>query len=275
MAIVENPLVSVLMTAYNREKYIAESIESVLASTYINFELIIVDDCSADNTVSIAKTYEVKDSRVKVYVNELNLTDYVNRNKAAGYAKGKYIKYVDSDDLIYFHCLEVMVRFMEQCPEAGFGMGTKREDKVMPFVLSPKQIYLSHFTGARHFDRGPLGAIIKFDAFNAVGGFSGARFVGDMELWMNLSRYYDMVVLPNDLFYYRTHVDSESAIESRSAKEIYKKRKNFILTSLAHPDCPLNKEEIYRVRKLYSRSEIKNKIFSRLISFKKLFQIIL
>ena len=61
------------MTSYNREKYIAQAIESVLASTYKDFELIIVDDCSKDNTVGIAKKYEELDSRVKVYVNEFNL----------------------------------------------------------------------------------------------------------------------------------------------------------------------------------------------------------
>ena len=66
----DSPLVSVLMTAYNREKYIAEAIESVLASTYTNFELIIVDDCSTDKTVEIAKSYEVKDNRIKVYIND-------------------------------------------------------------------------------------------------------------------------------------------------------------------------------------------------------------
>ena len=59
------PLVSVLMTAYNREKYIAEAIESVLASTYKNFELIIVDDCSKDKTVEIARRYAKKDQRIK------------------------------------------------------------------------------------------------------------------------------------------------------------------------------------------------------------------
>lgn len=70
MRIKKQPLLSVLMTAFNREKYIAEAIESVLASTYTNFELIIVDDCSKDNTVNIAKSYEQKDQRVKVYINE-------------------------------------------------------------------------------------------------------------------------------------------------------------------------------------------------------------
>ena len=74
----EAPLVSVLMTAYNRQQFIAEAIESVLASTYINFELIIVDDCSKDDTVLIAKTYEKLDARIQVHINEQNLGDYGN-----------------------------------------------------------------------------------------------------------------------------------------------------------------------------------------------------
>ena len=91
-------LVSVLMTSFNREKYIAEAIESVLASTYKDFELIIVDDCSKDNTVGIAKKYEELDSRVKVYINEVNLGDYPNRNKlhrnpiSDGDPKSEYVK---------------------------------------------------------------------------------------------------------------------------------------------------------------------------------------
>ena len=77
------PLVSVLMTSYNREKYITEAMESVLNSTYANFELIIVDDGSTDKTVAIANEYEKKDKRVKVHTNEKNLGQFQNRNKAA------------------------------------------------------------------------------------------------------------------------------------------------------------------------------------------------
>src|SRR5271156_3108445 len=104
------------MTAYNREKYIAQAIDSILESTYKNFELIIVDDCSKDKTVEIAKGYAQKDSRVKVFINEKNLGDYPNRNKAASYANGKYLKYVDSDDVVYPTGLEVFVNSMEQFP---------------------------------------------------------------------------------------------------------------------------------------------------------------
>src|SRR5258706_13206257 len=108
-----SPLVSVLMTAFNREKYIADAIESVLASSYENFELIIVDDASSDNTVAIASQFAEKDKRIRIYVNEKNVGDYPNRNKAAGYAQGKYINYVDADDKLYYYGLEVMVRFTE------------------------------------------------------------------------------------------------------------------------------------------------------------------
>ena len=94
----DSPLVSLLMTSYNREKYIGFAIESVLASTYTNWELIIVDDGSIDKTVEIAQQYEKKDGRIRFYRNEKNLGDYPNRNKAASYAGGKYIKYVDADD---------------------------------------------------------------------------------------------------------------------------------------------------------------------------------
>jgi glycosyltransferase involved in cell wall biosynthesis len=94
------PLVSVLMTVYNREKYISEAIESVMASTYQNWELIIVDDRSKDTSVEIARHYETQDKRIKVYVNEANLGDYPNRNKAASYAEGKYLKYVDASRAI-------------------------------------------------------------------------------------------------------------------------------------------------------------------------------
>src|SRR5579862_3435759 len=132
--ITEAPLVSVLMTAYNREKYIAEAIESVLASMYKNFELIIVDDCSKDKTVDIARSYELKDSRIHVYVNEENLGDYPNRNRAASYAKGKYIKYVDSDDFLYPFGLWIMVSRMEAHPTAVVGLA-KRGLKTKPFPL--------------------------------------------------------------------------------------------------------------------------------------------
>ena len=116
------PIVSVLMTAYNREKYLADAVESVLKSTFTDFEIIIVDDCSTDKTSEIAQSLQVKDARVRYIRNEKNLGDYPNRNKAASLARGKYLKYIDSDDAIYPWGLEWMVKMMESFPEAGWGL---------------------------------------------------------------------------------------------------------------------------------------------------------
>lgn len=94
------PLVSILMTSYNREEYIAQAIQSVLDSSFTNFELIIVDDGSKDQTLKIARSFAERDKRIKIYINEQNLGDYPNRNQAAKYAEGAYIKYLDSDDYL-------------------------------------------------------------------------------------------------------------------------------------------------------------------------------
>jgi len=118
----DEPVVSILITVFNRENYIAECIDSVLVSSYQNWEIIIVDDHSTDNSVSIAREYEEKDKRISVYVNEKNLGDYPNRNKVASFAKGKYIKYLDADDIIYKYSLSLMVDAMEQFPLSNLAL---------------------------------------------------------------------------------------------------------------------------------------------------------
>ena len=221
---------------------IASAIESVLASTYEPFELIIVDDCSLDRTFEIARSLEVKDKRVKVYVNEKNLGDYSNRNKAALFANGKYIKYLDSDDLMYPHCLQVMVHAMEQFPDAGYGLSCVGDSLYpYPVSISPHDAYWEHFNGQRHFDRAPGSAIIKKAAFDKVGGFSGERMIGDNELWLKIGRYYPLVKFPVDLYWSRTHAGQES--QSDYAKEYDLLRKKIFSEAFAHKDCPLSEAE--------------------------------
>jgi glycosyltransferase involved in cell wall biosynthesis len=261
-----NPLVSVLMTAYNREKYIEEAIESVLRSTYTNFELIVVDDCSKDKTVEIVKKISLKDNRVKVFTNEQNLGDYPNRNKAASYASGKYIKYLDSDDLIYPHCLEVMVLAMESFPKAGYGLSSI-PDPYTPFpsCISPKNAYLEHFYGYGHFDRSPASAIIRTDTFYKVGGFSGKRMIGDNEMWFKLSQEYDLVKFPRDLMWYRKHGDQESY--SEYSKQYEKMRNEVVNNALSSKKCPLNIEERSAIRRVLKRKNFKSTLL-KLIKFK-------
>ena len=114
-----NPPISVLMPAYNAEEYIAEAIESILNQTFKDYEFIIVDDCSTDNTWQIIKKYIKKDSRIKAHKNEKNLGIAGNRNKLISMAKGDYIIWQDADDISMPYRLEKQYKFMEENPEVG------------------------------------------------------------------------------------------------------------------------------------------------------------
>src|SRR5699024_7716859 len=109
-----NPLISVITPAYNAEKFIHETIESVLAQTYTNWEMIIVDDCSSDKTADIVKSYEQEDSRIKLFQLEQNSGSAVARNTAMRNAGGKYIAFLDSDNLWYPEKLDKQLHFMQE-----------------------------------------------------------------------------------------------------------------------------------------------------------------
>ncbi len=109
----KNPVVSVIMPAYNGEKYINEAIESIINQTYQDWELIIVDDCSLDETVSIVKRY-LSDNRIKLYQNENNQGIAASRNKAIQKSNGKYIAIQDDDDISFPERLKEEVRFLDE-----------------------------------------------------------------------------------------------------------------------------------------------------------------
>ena len=104
-------LVSIIMPSYNTARFIEATIESVLAQTYKNWELIIVDDCSTDNTDEIVNAY-LTDSRIKYIKNEKNSGAAVSRNRALREAAGRWIAFLDSDDLWAPEKLEKQLAFM-------------------------------------------------------------------------------------------------------------------------------------------------------------------
>lgn len=104
-------LVSIIMPSYNTGKYIKETINSVINQTYTNWELLIVDDCSTDNTDEVIS--ECKDERIRYFKNEKNLGTAISRNKALREAKGKWIAFLDSDDLWEKEKLEKQIEFMK------------------------------------------------------------------------------------------------------------------------------------------------------------------
>ena len=108
-----NSLVSVITPAYNCAKTIEDTIRSVQKQTYTDWEMLIVDDCSKDNTVEIVKAYAEKDDRIKLICLNKNSGSAVARNTAINHAKGKYIALLDSDDLWKAEKLEKQLAFMQ------------------------------------------------------------------------------------------------------------------------------------------------------------------
>lgn len=105
-------LVSIVMPSYNTSRFISKAIQSVLEQTYVNWELIIVDDCSNDNTDYIVSSY-LSDGRIKYLKNSTNIGAAACRNKALREAKGKWIAFLDSDDLWLPEKLEKQIEYME------------------------------------------------------------------------------------------------------------------------------------------------------------------
>jgi len=198
--------VSVVMTAFNREGYIAGAIESVLKQTFTDFELVIVDDRSTDGTLQVARQYEI-DPRVRVIVNERNLGDYPNRNHAARFARGEFLKYHDSDDVMYPHCLETMVRYLSAEPRAAFALTTSRPwaGGPCPMLLTPRLAYSREYLGHGLFQVGPACALFRRDAFFELGRFPDAGPHSDGLFWMTACARVNVLLVPGDLFWYRVH----------------------------------------------------------------------
>jgi glycosyltransferase involved in cell wall biosynthesis len=256
---VNEPLVSVLVTVYNREKYLAESLQSILNSTYRNIEIVVVDDGSKDRSVEIANEFAASDLRIKVSVNARNLGDYRNRNRAAELAIGKYLKYVDSDDRVESNCIATMIDAVKRYPDASYVLSYPRpENTERPLYLSSQQAYEQHLVKNQgFFSSGPLLSLIRTDCFREVGGFRpSARNMGDTILWMELSRRWPMVIVDDGLTFWREHDEQEYNLVRGGGWDnsmTHSLLSHVTLRDFLASDCPLGQLDRKRVRrKLHS-----------------------
>lgn len=208
------PLVSVCIPNYNYEKFIGETIESVLAQTYLNFELIIVDNGSTDSSVEIIKSY--KDPRIKFYQNEINIPVYQNINKAQELAQGELIAVLHSDDKYEPNFLEEIVSAYEKYPDkkvfvSGVYLLHHEENKIIiqsPFktggVKSQQEILLNLFK-ENNIGNG-VNVVYHRECLKKAGMFSDKfRYSADFDLWFRLAGLYDFVYVPKILTFYRIH----------------------------------------------------------------------
>jgi Glycosyl transferase family 2 len=234
------PAISVLLTVYNREHYIAPSIESVLAQTYTDFELIICDDGSSDATRAIAGKYAKQDARIRLVVNERNLGQFENRRHAASLARGAYLKYHDSDDVMYPHCLDTMLRALAAEPRAAFALSGSHHwpGGPCPMLLTPRLSYEREFLGSGLFHLGPSAALFRGEAFRELGGFPLAGVASDYLFWLDACAKVNVLLVPADLFYYRIHSGQE--LSARGVEREYATAARVAWARLHSDECPLD-----------------------------------
>jgi hypothetical protein len=235
-----DPIVSVLVTSYNRERYVAESIESVLCQTFGDFELIVSDNCSTDATLDIVHALARRDARVRVSVNETNIGQFGNRRKVASLARGRFLKYHDSDDLMYRHCLAAMVEPLAAEPRAAFALSGSHHwpGGPCPMLLTPTLAYEREYLGSGLFQLGPSSAIFRTDAFHELGGFPESGVASDYLFWIRACARVNVLLVPCDLFYYRTHPDQEFANPQNDVE--YARAMSAAWAMLNSAACPLN-----------------------------------
>lgn len=235
------PSVSVCLPTYNGSKYLRECLDSVLAQTFTDFEILIVDDQSSDNTVEIAKDYAQNHAQIKLVVNEKNLGLVGNWNRCVELAQGEWIKFVFQDDLIAPNCLEKMLSVVKS--ETKF-ISCKRDfifdidipqnqrnnylnlpslDKLFSeqILISPqeyRQTVLNHINRIYiNFVGEPTTVMIHRSLFKRFGLFNPNLIqICDLEFWHRIGIHTGITFLPETLATFRIHKNSTTNINQES-----------------------------------------------------------
>lgn len=218
------------MGVYNGEKYIRESIESILNQTYKNFELIICDDGSKDKSLEIINEYQKKDNRIIVIKNEKNLGLAASLNNSIKMAKGEYIARMDCDDIAVENRLEKQVDFLDKHEEYAFvGSSVKLFDnngvwgeRINPADL-PKELV---------FTKQPIvhpTTMIRRNVLELVNGYTVAPYTyrtEDFDLWCKIySKGFIGANIKDVLLYYREDKDSYNKRKFKYRIDAYKLKK--------------------------------------------------
>ena len=206
---VDKSLVSIIMPSYNCGKFVEKTIRSVQAQTYKNWEIIFVDDCSKDDTINHVSELQKQDSRIKLFQNPVNSGAAISRNTALREAKGKWIAFLDSDDLWEPTKLEKQIKFME---ENGYAFSYHEYEEIdeLDNLLGVK------VSGKRHVGKFDMFACcwpgclsVMYDA-SKIGliQINDIKKNNDTAMWLKVIRKADCYLLPETLGKYRRRANS-------------------------------------------------------------------
>jgi len=209
------PLVSVVVSCYNHENYIKESLLSVLNQSYQNIELIVFDDGSVDNSADIIESLSKEHGFF--FQRQENIGFTPTLNKAIKLCKGKYIAFLGSDDLFFEDKIEKQVHFLEDRPDFAVCGGNMVfiDDKGVLLAKQRKKPYsevdfISIFNNRK---AGPpaSSAMIRTDVLHEVGGYDPKIGLEDLYIWMKITHHgYKLAILDDDMIYYRKHGSNTS-----------------------------------------------------------------
>jgi len=206
--------ISVVMPVYNAEAYLKDAIESILNQTFTNFELIIVDDASIDNSYEIINEYSKKDERIVVLRNEVNLGIAKTRTKGTKYAKGKYIAVADADDISILTRLEKQYNYLEKHNDCGVVGGFIESFNSNTGKILGVREYYEDDTNLRKrlFLYCPIAqgvCMIRREVFDNIGYYdSKYPLAEDLDLWFRIGMKYKFANIQEILLKYRIHGDS-------------------------------------------------------------------
>ena len=223
---ISTPKVSVLMSVYNGSRYLQKSLESILNQTFTDFEFIIIDDGSTDNTWEILTKYADQDQRIKLFKNEENIGLTKSLNKGLILAQGEYVARQDADDISLPERFEKQVDFLNKQLKVILVSGNYESiDSEGSLLGKPKPAGGSDITAWYLLFYNRIGAhglaMFRRDPVMNIGGYSESyRYSQDYELWSRLVKVGDVVILPDVLQLYRRNHSGSISFRANSEQEL-------------------------------------------------------
>ena len=205
-----NPLISVIIPAFNHEEFIGEALDSVLDQTYRNLEVIVVDDGSTDNTKEVLKRYE---EEIK-YIYQQNRGVSSARNRGIAISRGEFIAFLDADDIWLPEKLEVQLNLMEGegsiglvgCGRYGMDYSGNTMEGLLGKNYSNHVEFLNQLLIGNIFRGGSTGAFVKKECFEKVGLFDESmRFGEDWDMWIRIAKLYKVRFVDKPMVKVRQH----------------------------------------------------------------------
>jgi glycosyltransferase involved in cell wall biosynthesis len=218
------PFISVVMTVFQAEEYLVAALESILAQTFSDWEMVIVDDGSTDRSRDILERYQQQDRRIRLILNEVNLGQTASLNRALEVCRGKWIARQDADDLSYPRRLESQVAFLEKHPEVVL-LGTSgriidKQDKKKGVLIMPQSDALIRWSAPILNPFLHTAVIFSREVALRLGGYNTTyRIAQDYEFWSRMMQEGKVANLAEHLVDYRHLSSSLSKIGASQAFE--------------------------------------------------------